>query len=320
LLVAFIFDSRYYGRWRRRIFMKRHLLIALIAGISTTGAFGQGMVLMPDSTNNRLVAFDPNNGSVLNTNMFALAAGTPIHALHIGDEIWVSEQIGDRISRWSFGGTFLGQIGGQFAGGGLDNIRGMALMNSTLYVTNSGTNNNAPGNALVMFDLAGNNLGNFTTVGMAPSPFAILEHQGGMLVASASANDDVHRFTMVGGSMGTFHNSTGLNFAQQMDYGTDGHVLVAGFSSNNVVRLNVSTGEIISSFAASGARGVYQLGNGNILWTNSAGAHVFDVGLGTSSLVYSGGGRHLSFTPVPEPGSMLALGAGLALLARRRRN
>src|SRR6187551_261921 len=107
--------------------MKR-LLASLLAAATLLGgfasyAFAQGLILMPDSTNNRLVAFDPLNGSVVNSNMFALAAGTPISAIQVGNEIWVSEQIGDRISRWSMTGTFLGAIGGGITGG-LDNVRG----------------------------------------------------------------------------------------------------------------------------------------------------------------------------------------------------
>lgn len=61
-------------------------------------------VEMPDSTNNRRVLFDPNNGAVVNSNCFARAGGTPIHAIQVGDEIWVSEQVGDRVSRCSLSG------------------------------------------------------------------------------------------------------------------------------------------------------------------------------------------------------------------------
>jgi len=106
-----------------------------------------------------------------------------------------------------------------------------------------------------------------------------------MLVSSSAANDDIHRFTLAGASLGTFHNSTSLNFVQQMAYATNGDVLAAGFSSNNVVQLEITTGVVVGSFAASGARGVFQLGNGNILWSNSAGVHVFDVITSTSAQV-----------------------------------
>jgi DNA-binding beta-propeller fold protein YncE len=293
----------------------RKLLATSLATLAFAGVVSaQGVIIMPDSTNNRIVTFDPFDGSVINTNLFGLQAGTPIHAMQVGNEIWVSEQVGDRVSRWSLTGSHLGNISG-----GLDNIRGMAQVGNTIYVTNSGTLNNAPGAAIVMFDTSGNNLGFFSTTSTAPSPFGILAHQGGLLVSSSSANDDVHRFSLGGSSLGTFHNSTSLNFAQQMTYDAQGNILVAGFSSNNVVALDPNTGALLGSFAASGARGVYQLGNGNILWSNSGGVHVFDFGTMSSSQIYAGGGRYLQFAPVPEPATLLALGAGAALVARRRR-
>ncbi|CAN5274835.1 hypothetical protein BH20VER2_BH20VER2_19610 [soil metagenome] len=276
----------------------------------------QGVILMPDSSvNNRLVAFNPMNGSVLTENMFALAGGTPLHAMQVGNEIWVSEQIGDRISRWSFTGTFLGEIGG--AGGGLDNVRGMALIGDTVYVTNSGTLNGAPGAAVVMYSTSGALLGSFATAGLAPSPFGILAHQGGILVSSSSAGDDIHRFTLTGTSLGTFHNSTSLNFVQQLAFASNGSILAAGFSSNNIGFLDPNNGALLGSFTASGARGVYQLGNGNILWTNSAGTHIYDVTTSTSSLVYAGSGRYLQFAPVPEPSTVAAFGVGALLLGLR---
>ncbi|NUL81914.1 MAG: hypothetical protein HUU60_04210 [Armatimonadetes bacterium] len=275
-------------------------LFASLAALACVGTFAQAVIIMPDSTNNRTVLFNPQDGSVINGAYFALAAGTPIHAMRVGDEIWVSEQIGDRVSRWSLTGTFLGQIGTA----GFDNIRGMGRVGDTIYVTNAGTANGAPGNAVVMLDPSGAPLGSFSTVGLAPGPFGVLEHQSGILVSSSSANDDIHKFSLTGTPLGTFHNTTSLNFAEQMAYAADGNVLVGGFSSNNVVRLDVNSGALIDSFAASGARGVIQLCNGNIMWTNGSGAHIRDVVAGSSALIYAGGGRYLQLIRLNGPGDV----------------
>lgn len=295
------------------------VLVASAVAISGA-AQAQQYVMMPDSTNNRMVLFNTMDGSVVNDNFFGLQAGTPIHGLQVGNQIWVSEQLGDRVSRWDFNGNHLGDIGGQFPGGGLDNIRGMAFANGTVYVSNAGTANDAPGQAIVMFDTSGNLIGNFSTAGLASSPFAILEHQGSLLVASSNANDDIHRFSFGGSSMGTFHNSTSLNFTQQLAIATNGDILAAGFSSPaGVVRLDPNTGDIVGGFTASGTRGVFQLGNGNILWSNSAGAHVYNMSTGSSTQVYAGGGRHFGLLVIPGPGVLAFFGlAGMTATRRRR--
>jgi len=293
--------------------LRRFVAVAVLAAVLVPLAANGQYVMMPDSTNNRLVLFDPQTGALVNSNLFGLAGGTPVHAMQVGNEIWVSEQVGDRISRWAFDGSPLGAITG-----GLDNIRGMGLIDGKVYVTNAGTANGAPGAAIVSYDPAGNPLGFFTTP-QASSPFGVLAHQGGMLVSSSNANDDIHRYSLSGVSLGTFHNSTSLNFVEQMAYKANGNVLAATFSSPaNVYELDVNTGAIVSSFTASGARGVYQLGNGNILWTNSSGAFVYDIGAGASTQVYAGGGRYLDFLLIPEPGS-LALLSVIGLVALRRR-
>ncbi len=292
----------------------RKTALIVSALIVAACANAQTVLMMPDSTNNRIVTFDPFDGHLVNSNLFGLAGGTQIHAMQVGNEVWVSEQTGDRVSRWSMTGTSLGAVTGA-----LDNIRGMSLIGNTVYVTNAGTANSAPGAAVRMFTTSGSSLGHFLTPN-APSPFGILAHQGGMLVSSSSANDDVHRYTLAGVASGTFHNSTSLNFGEQMDHDPNGNVLVAGFSSNNVVRLDPNTGALINSFTASGARGVRQLGNGNVLWSSGTGVFIFNTSTGGSTQIYTGGGRYFdTLTTVPEPGTVLALCAGVSALAVRRR-
>ncbi len=287
------------------------LVLAFAALLFCTAPMHAQLLMMPDSTNNRLVTFSAVDGSLVNSNVFALPGGTPVHAMLVGTEIWISEQLGDRVVRYDQTGTILGQLGTA----GLDNVRGMGQFGGKVYVTSTGTANGAPGRQVRMYDIAGNDLGNFLTP--ASSGFHVFPHQGGLLVSSDAANDDIHRYDLSGNSLGVFHNSTSLNFAEQMDYSLAGDILVAAFSSNQVVRLDPNTGAILGTFAASGARGVKQLANGNIMWTNSAGAHVYNVGTGTSSQVYAGAGRFLDVIPEPATASLLAL-AGFAMIRRRR--
>src|SRR6478735_5486921 len=192
----------------------------LVMVLGSTVARAQ-FLMMPDSTNNRVVLFDPNTGALVNPNYFALTSGTtPVHAMQVGNEVWVSEQIGDKISRWSLTGAPLGAITGA-----LDNVRGMEQVGNTVYLCTTGTANGAPGRAVAMFDTSGNSQGVFPTP--ASSGFGILSHQGGLLVSSDTANDDVHRYSLTGVDLGTFHNTTSLNFGEQMDHALNGDVLVA---------------------------------------------------------------------------------------------
>ncbi|NUP96983.1 MAG: hypothetical protein HUU28_12555 [Planctomycetaceae bacterium] len=273
-------------------------------------ALAQDFLIMPDSTNNRLVSLSPVDGSVINSNLFGLQGGTPIVAVQVGSEIWVTEQIGDRVSRWTPSGTLIGNIGGQFAGGGLDNVRGAALVNGTFYVCCSGTANGAPGDAIVKYDMAGNPLGFFPTVSLAASPFSVLSFQGDLLVSGSSNNNDIYRFTLLGTPVSVFHNSTTISFAHQLNMAGCCDVFAGGFTTNNVVRFD-AVGNSVGTFAASGARGVYQLQNGNVLWTNGSGAWVYDTTSLTSTQVYTGGGRHVTLFSTAPSGPVSYCTAGL---------
>jgi hypothetical protein len=306
---------------------KGHALVVGLALLISTAPLVQAQqyLMMPDSAsaNFRMTLFDPFDGSLVNSNYFPLNGATnstPLHAMQVGNEIWVSEQVGDRVARYDLFGTFLGQIGGGTTGG-LDNIRGMELVGNTVYVSNGGAGNGSPGaNSVVMFDTAGNPAGNFLTTGTSPSPFSVLDHQGGLLVGSSGANDDIHRYTLAGASLGTFNNGA-LSFIEQLEHATNGDVLGAVFTTGVVARFDPTTGAQLTTFAASGARGVYQLGNGNIMWTSGGGVFVFDVVGGASTNVYTTtGGRYVDLVTIPEPAGMALIGAVAMICARRSRS
>jgi hypothetical protein len=302
-------------------------LVALVVALGATLTLVQASpyVMMPDREHNRLVLFDANSGALVDSSLMALQGGTPVHALEVAGQIWVSEKTAGRVSRWSAAGQHLGNIDS-----GLDDVRGLFLTSDRVYVANGGTLNGAPGSALVAFDHAGNRLGHFLTGNNAPGPWSMVHFQYpqqqmfGMFVSSELGNDDIHFFGFGGTSFTTFHNSAGIQFVHQMAFNQFGSLLATGHDSNNIVRFatdlfGVGSGEIVWQIQVPNPRGLHVLGNGNLLWSNASGVWVYDFGTQSSQLVYSGDGGMFSPTAVPEPATLLAMAPALALLARRRK-
>jgi len=259
-------------------------------------ATAQQLLIANNTTNLSVAAFSPIDGSLVDANLTPQldGGGARVGAIGVNDEIWVTEQISDRIVRYSACGDLLGVIGPTFAGGGLDNIRGLSLIGGIVYVANDGSNNGATADSLVTFDTAGNWLATYPLTGLQ-SPYSILPWMGDLLVTGSSGGDDVHRYTTAGVSVGTFHNSGTIGFAHQISPASDGNVWVAGFSTTQgIYKLDAATGAILTTITASGPRGVYELQNGNLLWTNGSGAWVYDIGTMTSTQVTSGQMYHLS--------------------------
>ena len=243
-------------------------------------------LLAVESTNKKVLLLDATNGSVINPayiDLAAVGASTPIEALQVGSEIWVTDQLADSIFRFSLDGTtHLGTITG-----GLDNMRGGAFDGTTFYVANSGTANGAPGPAVVMFSPAGANLGSFP-VG---DPFDVITFQGDLLIANIAA-DDLDRYTTAGTLVGTFHASdgvTGVDFPEQLALRANGNVLCAGFTAPAGVYEYDSTGVQLNYWTIStGGRGVAELGNGQVLFTDGTGIKSYDAGTAVTTTILGG--------------------------------
>lgn len=213
-----------------------------------------------------------------------LNPGTPKGIRQIGDEIWITDQIEDVIYRFDLSGTYLSSISG-----GLDNIKGLNLVNGTeVWVTNAGTGNGAPGNAIVKFDMAGNNLGNFLTNGI--SSFDLIDNQAGeVYISYISGGSPIERRAYDGSLLGNVVEPGILAFVQQLWLMDSGDLLVGTFSSpSGIYIFDPDTGTQLNYWNESGVRGVAETADGNILWTNSSGIHLLDVGSGTSTLLSSG--------------------------------
>lgn len=269
------------------------LLLGLLAsGIAT--AQTSAKLLLIDSTADKVMHLDPLDGTLINTDFIVdqnstatFDFSTPKGVIWTGAEIWVSDQLTDLIARFRPNGTFIGRIGGN-ALSGMDNMRGLGRIGNEVWASNSGTQNTAPGRALVRFSLTGQRIGFFGTG--AVDPFDVTPFNGEALVTDI-AGDDLVRFSTGGINLGLFHSSdgaSGIDFPQQVIVGPGGKVAAAGFTAPAGLYVYDSSGTQIAYVASQADRGVAFLGNGSIVGTTGTGANSINTITGTSTPLLSG--------------------------------
>jgi hypothetical protein len=296
-----------------------------------------GLLLIPESTNDRVMAFDPVTGDLLDPDFIPADPdnlSTPICAIVGFDPnvILVSDQLDDVVQAYDRStGAYLGVFAP--AGGPntaiLDNIRGIAISSSnTLLVSVGGGAND---DAIAEFDSSGTYLGNFVANGAGglDSPFDVHERSGDYLVGGISS-DAIHRYDLAGGFIADLAPMN--TFPEQVIDLPNGNVLVANFSGTQegIVELDSNGGLIGISDPASlgGYRGVYELGNGNLLCTNGSGVHEIDRNgnlietkiSGVSARFIELAGPPASVPVLGAKGMILLIGllAGLGLFIMRR--
>ena len=303
------------------------LALAVSAAAASAGTFPSQFLLIPDSGADSIGAYSPVDGSLLTANFITDAASdatydfaTPKAAIQVGNEIWVSDQIGDFIAVFDLAGGYQATLRA-----GLDNIRGMAAVGDTVYVANGGTANGAAGTTVVTVSASGRAVtGSFGQSSL--DPFDVSVVGGNLLVSDIGADgiEGVQRYAFDGTFLGqpvavdTSDAAAGPDFPEQISPTADGGYLVAGFSPPSGVYEFEADDALTAVYAAAGGqRGVYELLNGNYLYTTGAGTFVLDPATDTSTLVGPGTQYIGLVNGVPEPAGLAAL--GLAGLAARRR-
>ena len=310
-------------------------LIAICAGAAhaVPGDDEPCAIMVVDSDADRVSLLDAFDGSLINESWLDIAAAaaadnytgstTPIEAIEVGDEIWISDQLADRIWRFNkLDRSYVGSIGAN--SGELNNIRGMHAFGGTVYVA-MGSDSDVYGQGIITIDAgSGAITGQFN--GRNPddtSYFDVAFYNGNLIVANIdTGNDGVEMYDIAGNYLGNLVSSdgvTGIDFPEQMARALNGNLLVAGFSPTSGVYEYDQFGNQIGIVAGLdfGTRGVYQLGNGEIVWTNGDFTR-------SDSNIFLQGGSYRFITEicgefVPTPSGMALLGLGGLIAARRRR-
>ena len=248
----------------------------------------QGLLLIPDSTNDRVMAFDPVSGDLVDADFIPADPthlSTPIHAVLntcTVPTILVSDQLNDVVQAYDLDGNYL-EV---FAPSGgvnlaiLDNVRGIWSRQGYVFLVTVGAGPND--DALAGFyPQSGVYFGNFIASGAAglASPFGIhVRFDVEDILAGGSDSHFIHRFDFDGVPLPDL--APIVNFPEQIATAGNGNVLVANFlgAQTGVVELSPA-GVLIDVHTApgvSGNRGVYELPGGTILTTTGDGVFEID--------------------------------------------
>ncbi len=283
--------------------MNTRLFVLAAAAVATASSANAQRLLISESSNDTVMEFSPIDGSLVNmlvTDLGVVTGGAAVTPIELIDgpngELWVSDQGADVVLRLSGDGqTYIGP-----AAAALDNMRGLAPYNSGALVSNAGTGNGAPGAALVELDAVGATVA-ATTSALIASPFDTepftFNGVDGYLVSEITNEDIIFVEAADPNNQQIFHDSdgvVGIDFPEQVHVSATGRVFVAGFSApSGIYEYDPATGAEINYIDTSvlgfgGLRGIYELGNGNLLITNGSGVHVYDVTAGTVATVVAG--------------------------------
>ncbi len=242
-------------------------------------------LMIPESTADVVGMYDPFDGTYLG-DMITVNPGfsTPINAIKGPDgNIYVSDQVADAVFVFSPAGAYLYTYAD--ASDGLDNIRGIAFRDDELFVTSGDR-------FVARFNGPHSRLPDFINDGSDPFDIFFLADGWALLADIYGTTDNVRLYNAAGVFQRVIITT---NFPEQImdDPVAPGGYLTAAFSSNLISDFDLD-GTVYSALPYSSGRGIYRLGNGNLLATNGNGVHELDAATGAIiQLEHAGSGRFI---------------------------
>lgn len=290
------------------------MLRPLISGLmllplhaASGGAVGSALV-SPDNANLYVISVNPTTGALsqfltkpqgrwldVSIDVDSSTIGLLRHAIQMGSEVWVSDQLSNAIYRYSAEAErprFLGTISS------VNNPRGMCVVNGEVWVA-SGNIGGTGG--VARLDATGHFLGAFA----AEDPFAVYSVNPDWVVTSNIQQNRLDRFQSsgsIGVAGGVWSGSSLIDFPMQIgrwnESGQD-RIVAVGFSGSfpGLYVYNASSGAFVKRLATivllpditvTNPRGFAPIATGELLWTASQGIFALNPTTSSSRVIYTG--------------------------------
>ena len=232
-------------------------------------------LLIPDSTADTVGMYDVYDGTYLGDLIDGSTIfSTPINAILGPDgNIYVSDQMEDSVFVFDASGNYLSTYAD--ASDGLDNIRGIDFRDGHLFVTSGD-------DYVAEFDGPHSRLPDFINDGSDPFDILFLDDGRALLADIQGSTDNIRLYN----ADGTFsYELFEVTFPEQIqvDALQPGDYLTASFSDNEIIDFELDGTKVQTTPLVTNGRGVYRLGNDNLLATYSTG--VWEIEPGTGNII-----------------------------------
>jgi len=279
------------------------MLAAGLAGAQGSPLPPEDTLLVPDWRTPRVMAFSRLDGSLVNANFITPAQArtsitVPKEAIRVLDEVWVSDQLENRIMRFTLDGrTFLGDFSTR-AMSGIENVRGFEATCGKVYVACGA---GAHAGKVAVLDLLTGLVVTATATGAQPFDVQLARTE---LIVSDFSEGRLVRLNY-DGSRGDAMVALGSGFGPQQVVRLPGErFLVASYSPTPPGRIQEldASGALVRTHSVPQTLLVaaHPLANGNILFTTRLAVYVLNKTTGASAPVVTDVDAHYINSLAPK--------------------